>query len=162
MSTNNFKFENILIVIPDFTFDEGQEYDTMSYDNYVGELFTELQKIGFEECDKWEKDNSYDGHIIAKWGLEDTDGMIKWLEVVIRNGYYADQNIDYVIDGDFGIENEQNKKQIAHYESMNRKFDRQVKKLEKILRANGEELKKVGNFSNGEAVYEKANKRKNK
>lgn len=97
--------------------------------------------------------NTDGGHIVAKWGLLDNDGMIKWLEVVIRSGHYSGMNIDYTIDGDFGIEREQNKKQVAHYEAMNRKFDRQKRKVEKILRENGKELLKVGQFSNGEAVY---------
>lgn len=122
-------------------------------DEYVADVQSQLEKIGFESCDKWDNDRSYEGKIIAKWGLEDNDGMIKWLEVVIRSGYYSGANIDYTIDGDFGIENEQNKKQVVRYEAMNRKFDRQVVKVEKILRKNGTEMLKVAQFSNGEAVY---------
>jgi len=88
--------------------------------------------------------------------------MIVWLEVVIKSGYYSGANIDYTIDGDFGIENEQNKKQIAHYEAMHRKLDRMVEKTKKILRKNGTEMLKVGQFSNGEAVYELKNKKSKK
>lgn len=171
MSTNNFSFENILIVIPDFGIyhdceasecfadcnrqDEFDMFDDFAYDEYIADVQRQLEKIGFESCDKWDDNRNYNGKIIARWGLEDNDGMIKWLEVVIRSGYYSGANIDYTIDGDFGVENEQSKKQRKHWEAMNRKFDRQVEKTEKILRKNGTELLKVGQFSNGEAVYEK-------
>lgn len=176
MSTNNFKFENILVVLPDFTFrtmcedcedqeDDGndvvcehstEEFDESSYREYLEDVKAQLEKIGFERCDKYNGDNSYGGTIIASWGLEDPqDGMIKYLEVVIRNGYYSGANIDWTSDGDFGVEDEDNKKQVAHYDVMNRKFDRQVARVEKILRKNGTELLKVGQFSNGEAIYQK-------
>lgn len=171
MSTNNFKFENILIVLPDFNIYHNCEdlecdleceesgncigFDDFGYDYYITDIQEQLEKIGFEYCGEYDNDRNYGGKIIAKWGLQDNDGMIKWLEVVVRSGYYDGANIDYIIDGDFGIENENNKKQVAHYEAMNRKFDRQVVKVEKILRANGTELLKVGQFSNGEALYKK-------
>ena len=175
MSTNNFKFENILITIPDFNFyhesegcdcdnkdkngiceQQGEyvDFDQFAYDKYIGDVQSQLEKIGFEPCEKWDNDRSYPAKIIASYGMEDTDGMIIWVEVVIRSGYYDGANIDYTIDGDFGIENEQNKKQVAHYEAMHRKLDRLVAKTEKILRKNGTELLKVAQFSNGEAIYQ--------
>lgn len=159
MSTNNFKFENILIAIPDFNIvTEDEEYigyNESAHHDYITDVQSQLEKIGFESCDKWDNDRSYNGNIIASWGLQDNkDLMIKYLEVVVRGGYYGGANIDYIIDGDFGVENEQNKKQIAHYEALNRKFDRMVEKTEKILRKNGTELLKVAQFSNGEAAYE--------
>jgi hypothetical protein len=170
MSTNNFKYDNILIKTPEFVFGgicsecekKGvendcehiePEFDNFCYDEYVSDVQSQLEKIGFESCDKYDKDRNYGGKIISRFGMEDTDGMIVWLEVVIRSGYYSGMNIDYTIDGDFGIENEQNKKQVAHYEAMHRKLDRLVKKTEEILRKNGTELTLVGVFSNGEAVY---------
>lgn len=167
MSTNNFTFDNILIVLPEFNYDYKKpcnccddencefaeldsEFDEQEYREYIKNIQKDLEKIGFDSCDKYS-----DGSVIAKWGLQDNDGMIKWLEVVVRRGYYTGINIDWRFDGDFGIENEQNKKQVVHYEAMNRKFNRQVVKVEKILRKYGVELKKVGQFSNGEAVYKK-------
>lgn len=167
MSTNNFKFENILVVCPSFNFDYkkpcrccddedceyselGSDFDNFAYDEYVKDLQKQLEKIGFDSCEKY----TLHGKIIAKYGLEDTDGMIVWLEVIIRSGYYEGMNIDYTIDGDFGIENEENKKQVAHYEVMHRKLDRLVAKTEKILRKSGTEMLKVAQFSNGEAMYQ--------
>jgi hypothetical protein len=179
MSTNNFKFDNILIVLPDFNLynecdecynldiecvhnQEVVDFDDFSYNEYIADVQSQLGKIGFDSCDKWDNDRNYNGKIIAGYGLEDKTGMIVWLEVVIRNGYYGGANIDYTIDGDFGIENEQNKKDIAHYEAMHRKLDRMIAKTEKILRKNGTEMLKVGQFSNGEAVYKLKNKKDEK
>jgi len=168
MSTQNFKFENVLIKIPDFNMfhecdgmcesdcdraDEQAEFDDFGYGEYIADVQSQLQKIGFDSCKKSDNDRNYPGTIISKCGLEDKDGMIVWLEVVIRSGYYDGGNIDYTIDGDFGIENEQNKKQVAHYEAMHRKLDKLVEKTVKVLRKNGTEMLRVGVFSNGEAVY---------
>jgi len=169
MSTNNFSYENILVKTPDFLFggiceeceEKGivvdcehiePEFDEFCYDEYVADVQKQLEKIGFESCDKADNDRSYPGTIIASYGQED-DGFIKYLEVVIRNGYYDGANIDYQIDGEFCPQNEQNKKECAHIDALNRKFDRIVAKTEKILRKNGQELLRVGVFSNGEAVY---------
>ena len=173
MSTQNFKFENVLIKTPDFNLyhecDSGDdiegcpvdcekagefiEFDDFAFDCYVKEVQDSLEKIGFESCDKSDNDRNYPGKIIAQYGVEDKDGMIVWVEVVIRSGDYEGANIDYTIDGDFGIENEQNKKQVKHYEAMHRKLDRKCEQLKKLLRKNGTELTRVGVFSNGEAVY---------
>lgn len=172
MSTQNYKYKNVLITLPDFNLyhecDAGDEvegcpvdcekagefieFDDFAYECYVKDVQDQLEKIGFKSCEKWESGRD-GGKIIAKYGMYDTDGMIKWLEVVVRSGYYDGANIDYIIDGDFGIEDENNKKQIKHYEAMNRKFDALVKKTEKVLRKNGTELTRVGVFSNGEAIY---------
>jgi hypothetical protein len=144
MSTNNFKFENILVVLPDFTYDEGQEFDTFAFDEYVGEIQDELEKIGFDSCDKYESGRD-GGQIIAEYGLQDESGMIKYLQVVVRSGYYSGQNIDYTFDGEFDDE--------YNNEKNNATMDRKVKQLEKILRKNGTEMLKVAQFSSGEAVY---------
>jgi hypothetical protein len=166
MSTNNFKFENILVVIPDFKFDnrcmdedcehyesEGvncehvdtyYEYDTEGYNMYVKDMQEQLTKIGFTSRDSWNHDNNYNGYIIADWVIEDKEGNLKVLEVVIRNGYYDGANIDYtIIEGEY-----------TGNKTLDKKFESQVKKLEKLLRKNGTELLKVGQFSNGEAVYQ--------
>lgn len=173
MSTNNFSFENILVVLPDFNYDYKKpckccedenceyaeldsEFDDLAYNEYIANVQSQLEKIGFESSkDEWER--SYNrsgsiGRIIAKWGQED-NCFVKWLEVVVRSGYYGGMNIDYTIDGDFCPQDEQNKKEIKHIEALQKKFDKQVARLEKILRKNGTEMLKVGQFSNGEAVY---------
>lgn len=166
MSTNNFKYENVLVVCPDFSFHhdsmlcdcedkneggvcsregEAEGFDEFYYNEYVTDVQVKLEKIGFESCDKYDSDRNYSGKIIAKYGLEDRTGMIKWLEVVIRSGYYDGLNIDYIIDGEF------NEK---HAKSLDTKFEAMIRKTEKILRSCGTEMLKVAQFSNGEAVYQ--------
>lgn len=168
MSTNNFKYENILVVIPDFKFDnrclneeceyferEGvncehvdtyYEFDTEGYNMYVKDLQEQLQKIRFNSCNRSDR---YEGSIIADWSIEDKNGNLKTVEVVIRNGYYEGANIDYSIEDD------------GYYKETKTREDKiasKVRQLEKILRKNGEEYLKVASFSNGEAVYKKLNK----
>lgn len=69
MSTNNFKFENILIMIPDFNFyheseacdcedkdekgickQQGEyvDFDNWAYDEYISDIQEQLSKIGFD------------------------------------------------------------------------------------------------------------------
>lgn len=167
MSTNNFKYENILVVIPDFVFDnrcmdedcehfesEGvncehvdtyYEYDTEGYDMYVEDLQEQLEKIGFDGCDKWESGRD-GGKIIADWSIEDKEGNLKVLEVVIRSGYYDGANIDYTIHDNYG--------EFKSNKTLDKKFEAKCKAVEKILRKNGKELTKVAQFSNGEAIYQ--------
>lgn len=167
MSTNNFKYDNVLITCPEFCFKhdcvlseceetceregEYEEFDQFAYDEYVSDIQSQLSKIGFESCNKWESGRD-GGKIIASWGQED-DCFVKYLEVVIRSGYYDGMNIDYTIDGDF-CPNEESKAECRHVNALQKKFDKQVVRLEKILRKNGQELIKVAQFSNGEAVYQ--------
>ena len=166
MSTNNFKYDNILVVAPDFNLyhqcdeqgDEGCEkdcesngefieFDNFAYDCYVKDVQDDLEKIGFETCDKYETGGD-GGKIIASLGVEDSTGMIKYLDVVIRSGYYDGINIDYIINGEFADD-------AKYRKSLDKKFDALVIKTEKILRKNGTEMLKVEQFSNGEAVYKK-------
>ena len=178
MSTNNFSYDNILVVLPSFDYDYKKpcnccnkedcefaeldsDFDNIAFDEYIANMQAQLQKIGFDTCDKWDNDRSYSGKIIARQGLEDKTGMIVWVEVVVRNGYYSGQNIDYTIEGDFGIENEQNKKDVVHYEIMHRKLDRLTEKTRKILlKYGGEQYIKTAQFSNGEAMYQKLSPKK--
>lgn len=175
MSTNNFKFKNILITLPSFNYDYKKpcnccndedcefaeldsEFDEDAYNEYVKDLQTQLAKIGFDSCYQLDNDRNYNGTKIARYGLEDNDGMIVWLEVVIRAGYYDGANVDYTIDGDWGglDEGDYTKARAKKYASLHNKLDKQVARLEKILRKNGTEMLKVGQFSNGEAVYKLA------
>lgn len=165
MSTNNFKFENILVVLPDFTYglvcdecmekddeqlcehmDESREFDTFSYNEYIKEIQEKLNKIGFDDRDSCDDDRSYGGTIIAEWSIYDKDDNRKNIEVVVRSGYYAGVNIDYTItEGDYDY---------METKTMKKEIDSTVKKLEKVLRGCGTEMLKVAQFSNGEAMYQ--------
>lgn len=171
MSTNNFKFENILIVLPDFKLDnrcldeeceffevdlEGGEpkcehvsnyydFDTEGFNMWVSDMKSQLEKIGFEDWDSYDNNRNYNVLTIATWSIEDKNGNKKEIEVVIRNGYYDGANIDYFINNcDYSY---------IETQTMKKKIDSKIKQLEKVLRKNGTELLKVGQFNNGEAVY---------
>lgn len=168
MSTNNFKFENILVVVPDFRFDnrcmdeecphfeeEGvhcehvdtyYEYDIEGYKMWKEDVQEQLEKIGFSSCDRTDSDRNYSGDIIACFTFYDKHDYFKEIQVVIRNGYYDGMNIDYIVSDDGCYE---------ETKTMKKQVDAKIKKLEKILRKNGTEMLKVGQFSNGEAVYKR-------
>lgn len=165
MSTNNFSFENILVVLPDFSFYHESEgcdcedkdekgickmqgeyvgFDQYAYDEWIEDMQSQLEKIGFDSCDRWDRNRNYEGKIIAEWSVYDKNENKKSIEVVVRSGYYEGANIDYVIEDDgYYEETKANEKKIAS----------KINRLEKILRKNGTEMLKVGQFSNGEAVY---------
>lgn len=161
MSANNFKFENILVVLPSFNFDykkpcnccdsEDCEYaeldsqfDENAYHFWIEDMQEQLEKIGFSSCDRWDRNRNYEGKIIAEWSVYDKNDNRKDIEVVVRSGYYEGANIDYVIEDDgYYEETKANEKKIAS----------KINRLEKILRKNGTEMLKVGQFSNGEAIY---------
>jgi len=174
MSTNNFKFENILAVIPDFSFDNrcldeecshfeedldgGEpkcehcdnyyEYDTEGYKMYVEELQGQLSEIGFEDSSGTDDDSSYSGDYVSSFVFGDDYNSYKTINVILRSGYYEGINLDYEIDdyydGCF------TKSKIA---KMDKQIASKIVKLEKIIRKNCTELLKVGQFSNGEALY---------
>jgi len=175
MSTNNFKYKNVLVVLPDFSFDnrcldedcehfesEGincehvddyYDFDTEGYNMYKKEMQEKLSAIKLPKCigggdsDRYDSDRNYGGTIIYDFSVYNKDGDIYTaVEVVIRNGYYADMNIDYTVNREYGDDNS--------------KLDKSIKvlcnKIEKVLKKyGGKEYLKVAQFSNGEAVYQK-------
>ena len=183
MSTNNFSFENILVVIPDFKFDnrcldeeceffevdlEGgepkcehcsnyYEWDTEGFKMYIQEVQEQLQKIGFDSCDRNDNDRNCGGNIIAELCLRNkSETSSRTIEVVIRSGYYDGANIDYkIIEDDDYYDGDYTKGRAREMKALQNKVDKIIPKIKKILRKNGTELLKVGQFSNGEAVYKK-------
>lgn len=167
MSTNNFKYENVLVVLPDFNFYHESEgcdcedkdekgickmqgdyvdFDKYAYDEYIGDMQSKLEKIGFSSCERWDNDRNYGGKIIAEWSIYDKNDNRKDIEVVVRSGYYNGANIDYTItEGDYDY---------TETNTMKNKIDSKIRRLEKILRKNGTEMLKVAQFSNGEAMYQ--------
>lgn len=179
MSTNNFSFENILVVIPDFNFyhesegcdcedkdekgvckmqGEYVDFDQYGYEEYKNDMqsYLETMKIAkniyYNNLDKWDNNN---GRIIGEFIINDkNENHFTKINVVIRNGYYEGANIDYTIDKDRDYYNYP----LSASEMF--KLDKQLqvllKKIEKVLvKYGGEEYLKVGQFSNGEAVYKK-------
>jgi len=170
MSTCNFSYDNILVVIPDFTFKnvcmdeecphfeeeekcihtEGgnyYDYDTEGYNIYVSNIQKQLSKIGYTGCDRWDNNRNYEGKIISYCNIEDKKGNIyQKIEVIIRNGYYEAQNIDYVHDYEDNI---------PDTKYLQKRLLSKIEKTKKILLKNGTEYYKAYQFSNGEAGYKK-------
>lgn len=153
MSTNNFSYDNILIVLPDFCiYSEGGEYldyDNFSKDCYIKDIQHYISKIGFSPCDISDNNRYYPGSIIAEYNIEDSQyNKYKTIQVVIRSGYYSGENIDYIIEEGY-TESKKTK-------TMDSKTDKKALQLEKILKKyGGEEYLKIAQFSNGEAIYQK-------
>ncbi len=186
MGTNNYSFKNILVVTPDFKFDnrcldeecehfeeEGihckhvsdyYDYDTEGFNEYVEDIQSQLQKIGFENCDINDGDRNYGGKIISELCLRNkSETSARTIEVVIRSGYYSGENIDYtIIEDDDYYGWDYTKGRAREMKALQNKVDKIIPRLEKILRKNGTELLKVVQFSNGEAVYELKNKKTKK
>jgi hypothetical protein len=170
MSTNNFSYRNICVVLPDFKFDnrcmeenceyfesEGNncehvddyyEFDTEGFKMFKKEVQDKLVKIGFEPCDRSESNSNrnYEGDVIADWTIYDRNDNRKDIEVVIRNGYYDGMNFDYNVSDDGCYE---------ETKAMAKKVASQIKKLEKVLIGCGEHIIRVATMSNGEAIYKK-------
>jgi len=170
MSTNNYKWKNVLVVVPEFKFDnrcmdeecshyeeeltDGEplcehcdnyyDYDTEGFKMYVEEVQEELSKIGFESCDEMDNERNYEGNIISQLSYMDShDNIIATIQVVIRNGYYDGMNIDYTLEY-----------QMDTTKSMEQKIATLCNKVAKILKASGTELQQLGTMSNGEGVYQ--------
>ena len=167
MSTNNFKFENVLAVVPDFKFDnrcleeecphfeeEGNhcehvcdvwEYDTEGFDMFIDEVKADLLKAGFEASSGYDTDRNYTANYIAEKTIYNSkDEAYKKILVLWRSGYYDGANIDWEVeDIDEAEETEFLKSKVSINE----------RKAKKIILKHCTELLKVGQFSNGEAVY---------
>jgi hypothetical protein len=171
MSTNNFKFENVLAVVPDFKIDnrcldeecphfeeEGihcdhvsdyYDFDTEGFNMFIDEVKADLVKVGFEESSGCDHDRNYNANYIAEKTIYNSkDEAYKKILVLWRAGYYDGANIDYetedIYDQDQAKETEFLKSKVAINE----------RKAKRIILKHCTELLKVGQFSNGEAVYE--------
>lgn len=172
MSTNNFKFENILIVLPSFNYDYKKpcnccndsdcafsELDSMfdnkkftkHINNLRNELIEKLKKDNYlnvsDVSNRLLNDRNYSGQEIFEVDIEGKNGTYRTINVLYRCGYYDGINLDYII-GDINEDNYTN--ELVGLENKTKATER---KIIKILRKYGKEWKKVGQFSNGEAFY---------
>lgn len=150
MATNNFYFENMLIAISE---EDVQSFFAYDEDNLQLDLKYEIPNGVI--VDEYEKDalRSYGGRVIFRVHVYVRELEYQAVEVVCRGGYYSGLNLDYkVSEGD------------CHWSILDKKMptkaaDKKVvsicKKIEKICGEYGVALRKVGQFCNGEAVYEK-------
>lgn len=145
MSTNNFSFKNILVAIDD---DQAEIFD----DYIVPEIQEELEL-------RFPKGNRADGYPRNENGKKIFDipvylpngELYKEITVLWRSGYYSGANIDYIIE-----DSSYRSYEPTSTKTVDAKVVSTCRAVEKILRRHGTELRKVGQFSNGEAVYQRA------
>jgi len=149
MSTNNYYYNNILIVNDDI---EGDDFGDMAQDsiNYTAEQLNIAIPEGFILTKQRQETNynrNFEGKVIfiIDYFTPNGQNAYKQIEVVVRAGYYSGYNYDYNVSDLIDTETE--------YKTIEKEIARDIKKIEKVLRANGTELTKLGTFSNGEAVY---------
>jgi hypothetical protein len=156
MSTNNFYYKNSKFV---YAVEIENEFD---YDDLIINIQHDKRLRKGNNADYWEKNGlrSYDGKVIKT--IEKTKN--NWhltFEIIVRNGYYAGVNIDWDVkilfdgyDRDKAGEYDLGDKTIPRY--INDIINKQIDKIEAILKDYTMPLSHVATFSNGEAVYEKA------
>ena len=125
-------------------------------DYQYGDLVMNLQTEFKSEKDLWDSDRNYGGHIIAqvekefgKWAVE--------FDIIIRSGYYAGVNLDWecrIIDVEERTENYLG--EIKLPKRIQSWIDNRIKKIEKVFADYSTPLICTARFSNGEAMYAKA------
>ena len=145
MSTNNFSFENICVVVHDNT-DDGDNAEIM-FDEDVAYWKDEL-KSKIKGCEIPSKPNWIDeAYILAEIPFYHLDELYAKIYITYQSGYYSAACLDYKIR----IEDEYNPNK-----SINRDIQRKCNKIVKVLSKLGTRVLKVAQFSNGEAVYRRA------
>lgn len=144
MSTPNYCFENILVALED---EETDLWDILFLPSLQGEL-QKAFKDGYIS-DKYLNDyRSYGGHeVFVIPVLADGGQTYRRITVIVRSGYYAGANLDFLVSD---CELDEAPKNASKLDALIGKF---TARLKKILRRYGTELSCVGIFSNGEAVY---------
>jgi len=169
MATNNFYKKNASFF---YVLNEDDE-DRSIWDLVEKDILYALSRIGFEDI---RQENRYDkdGKIIAVKELYE-ENIAARLYVIERAGYYFGANLDWdfsILDdycneikcGDY-YESDfydylKDKKEIKEMKKQQKriikKLDKEIDRLEATLEKITTHYIKVGQFSNGEAVYEKA------
>jgi len=149
MSTPNFYNKNASKVFAN----ECEE--DIDYDDLKLNLQSELEG---DDIDDYDNERSYPGAKIKR--IEKDFG--KWnviIEAVVRSGYYSGVNLDWeaTVEEVEDWCNELNYDHEAIPRYIRDFIDRKIRKIEKVFKDNSTPLICRGVFSNGEAIYEKAN-----
>lgn len=145
MSTNNFNFKNICVVVSDDDYYDGYVEDSAEF------LKEKIKGVEVQVPAKW---LGNDSRVLGYVDFEKSNGEhYARIYVTLNSGYYADACLDYVVEreSDYGY--------IEVSKSIETKIDSKCRAIAKALRTMGQEVIKVAQFSNGEAMY-KAIKRK--
>jgi hypothetical protein len=121
------------------------DFDTEGFNMFIDEVKSDLVRAGFKESSGSDNDRNYTANYIAEKTIYSSkDGAYKKILVLWRAGYYDGANIDFEVeDIDEAEETEFLKSKVAFNE----------RKAKRIILKHCTELLKVGQFSNGEAVY---------
>lgn len=180
MSANNFASKSSTIFAI-----ETEENDEFIYDDTQENVFYELnedKKLSVDKENEFDGDRNYGGNVFASVRLPKTHSSILYpvASVALRSGYYSGLNLDYEVkyyseySGEyFDIDDlptdviaeelqgyndrkpssSQVLSTLAHLEIEAKTISNRI---EKVLTDYSTPIVKVGQFSNGEAVYEKA------
>lgn len=173
MSTNNFDFENICVVVHNSTEYYCDNCDIYQLDNSTCESCknTEMSDNAIsdfydDDLQYWsdtltEKIKGFQSEVKRKWTkneafilgdctfYKESGEHYATIYVTYKGGYYAGACLDYT------IERENDDIKVKTFEN---KIQSKCNAITKVLRTFGQEVIKVGQFSNGEAVYELAKK----
>lgn len=147
MSTNNFSFKNICIVVHD-NHDENEEInfdEDLAY--WQDTLSEEIPGFNRSVGRTWTKDEAF---IIGSVDFHKTNGEhYATIYITYKSGYYAAACLDYLTE----YSDEYEEKRIKSLEA---KIEAKTRRIIKRLSSFGQRVIKIGQFSNGEAVYRKA------
>jgi len=138
--------------------------EDMDYEFFIEDVRTLMEeefKNAFDRKDEWDNNRNYGGKIIGMIHKTLGDEQIM-INLIVRGGYYAGVNLDW--DAEFIVmENEYEENydleciDLDKFPNVRDEFHKAINKVEEIYNKLSTPLNKVGQFSNGEAVYEKAN-----
>lgn len=169
MATNNFASVNNTGI---YTL-ESDEFIEDVYDNILEELRALGVDAREQDCMSSDNDRSYGGWLFGMaYGVDNGNYEYATIELLTRHGYYSGANLDYIIgylvngeehddaslDGAYVWDErsqdykEISKTRVKRLQSQGRAL---AKKVAKVYANNTSVMRKVGQFSNGEAVYEK-------
>lgn len=138
--------------------------DDPDYEMLIEDLHYEFGiefKNDFIEKDEWDNNRSYEGKIIGRIHKTLGDEQIM-INLIVRNGYHAGVNLDWdaefiVMENDYEENYDLECIDLDKFPNVRDEFHKAINKVEEIYEKLSTPLNKVGQFSNGEAVYEKAN-----
>lgn len=163
MSANNFYFKNFLYAVDDTDDIDGIEYEytkeaileDLEADEYLASRCKGIQSN--EDSDEL---RSYPSSHLQEYLVDESKKYENFftVEVVVRSGYYSGYNFDVnIVEYDtWGNFINVNHKDYEMTKKQKDQLNKILQNISKVLANHTTELKKVGQFSNGEAVYEYA------
>lgn len=163
MSTNNFYFKNFLYTVDDtddiddieYEFTKDNVLDDLEADEYLTSRCKGVQSgIDSDEL------RSYPSSHLQEYLVDESKKYNNFftIEVVVRSGYYSGYNFDVnIVEYDiWGNLLNVNSKDFEMTTKQEKQLNRILDRISRVLKNHTTELRKVAQFSNGEAVYEYA------